>query len=224
MKITIEHDVFTATTSSLFVAERLIETIRCLQGEQKRNILKELDVYQNIDEVPKPKRVIVLTKQKQEKESDIFDTEDTSDVPEEVIKSKLPKFKPAWIEKPIDLKTQRIVRYSNPCSTLHGKCGSKCWQTELWVDTNGTMETCDCEFYEIDELKNILDTYIKEAARKSVIKPRKTHAHCSMRKLNQVAELFNRGCDNKQVSELLKISLASVSAYKSDCRRHGLLK
>lgn len=205
MKITIEHEAFTASTTSLIVAERLLETIRVLENKPKPQ--QEMPLGEPpVISAPKP---------------DIFDTDDTEDIPEEILKPSLPPFKPAWLEKHIDFNKSKIVRYSNPCSTLHGECGGKCYQTELWIETNGNLDTCDCEFYELDELKKVLDAYIKHK------KPEETNtkpkSRCSMNKLKEVADLFNRGCDNKQVAEILKLSLTSVSAYKSDCKKCGLL-
>ena len=213
MKITIEHEQINATTTSLVVAQRLLETIKELE-----NITKKFD--------PRP----CFTPQQREKydalpskkEPDIFDTKDLSDIPEEVIKPKLPPFKPAWLEKHIDFSKTKIVRYSNPCSTLHGNCGGKCYQTELWTDTDGNLDTCDCEFYELDELKSVLDAYIKNSTPKAP-KPQKHECHCSKERLQQVADLVNQGCTNKQVAERLGVSLASAATYKGDCKKLGLL-
>lgn len=55
-------------------------------------------------------------------------------------------------------------------------------------------------------------------------KPEKTKPACSLKRLQEVADVFNRGCDNKQVAEILGLTGASVSKYKTDCRKAGLLK
>lgn len=225
MKIIIEHEQINATTTSLVVAQRLLETIKELERITK---FSNIPIYQDISECPKPKadKVVLAEKYAKElpgelprKEPDIFDTKDLSDIPEEVIKQKLPPFKPAWLEKHIDFNKTKIVRYSNPCSTLHGNCGGKCYQTELWIDTNGNLDTCDCEFYELDELKSVLNAYIKNSAPKA----QKHECHCSIKRLQQVADLVNQGCTNKQVAERLGVSLASATTYKGDCKKLGLL-
>lgn len=207
MKIIIEHESFSATTTSLVVAERMLETIRLLQDAHP---IKPAAVpkYKKTD--PEPKK------------NDIFDTKDTSDIPPELIKPSLPPFRPAYLEKHIDFSRSKIVRYSNPCSTMHGECGGQCWQTELLVETGAKLEACDCEFYDLDELRGTLDAYIKITNMETTKEPRK--APCSMEKLNQIAVLFNQGCSNKQVAERLKLTLVSVSTYKSACKRFGLLE
>lgn len=214
MKIIIEHEAFTASTTSLIVAERLLETIRILEKKPKTaiEVFKDIPIYQDISECPKPKA------------DNIFDTKDISDIPEKIIKPKLPRFNPAWLEKHIDFNKSKIVRYSNPCSTLHGKCGQKCYQTELWIDTNGSLDTCDCEFYDLDELKQTLDSYIKKYSDDVLKKTKKpTHSHCSKERLQQVADLVNQGCTNKQIAERLGISPTSTATYKGDCKRLGML-
>lgn len=211
MKITIEHEQINATTTSLVVAQRLLETIKEL--ERTTIPLGKPDVItQFAKELPGelPRK-------------DIFDTKDLSDIPAEVIKTKLPPFKPAWIETPIDLKKSKIVRYSNPCSTLKGHCGTKCWQTEIWIDTNGEISTCDCEWYDLDELKSTLDAYIKDYSKSVIEKHTKYHPACSKERLNDVAVLVKQGCNNKQIAERLGLSNASVSKYKTDCKNCGLL-
>ena len=210
MKITIEHETFTASTTSLIVAERLLETIHVLERKPKTAMetFKDLPIYQDISECPKPK--------------DIFDTKDTDDVPKELLKSPTPKFNPDWCEHKIDLRKQKIVRYSNPCSILRGHNGGKVWQTELWIETKGNVSTCDCEYADLDKLKQELDAIITEKF--TIPKTEKTKPACSLKRLQEVADIFNRGCDNKQVAEILGLSGASVSKYKTDCRKAGLLK
>ncbi len=206
MKIIIEHEQITATTTSLVVAQRLLETIKEL--ERITIPLGKSDV---------------ITPPTTKAKKDIFDTKDLSDIPAEVIKPKLPPFKPDWIETPIDLKKSKIVRYSNPCSTLHGNCGKKCWQTEIWIDTNGEISTCDCEFCDLDKLKSTLDAYIKDYSKSVVKSHKKYHPACSKERLNDVAVLVKQGCTNKQIAERLGLSNASVSKYKTDCKNCGLL-
>lgn len=210
MKITIEHEQITATTTSLVLAQRLLETI------------KELDRTSN--RLGKPDIVIPAEHSIVKVDTSIFDVQDTSDIPEEVIKPKLPPFKPAWLERHIDFKKSKLCRYSNPCSALHGKCGQQCWQTELLIDTGGKLDTCDCEFYEIDELRNTLDAYIKHYSNGVLEKQKKTRPACSTKRLQEVAVLINQGCTNKQIQERLSLSYASVVKYKTDCKKAGLLK
>ena len=198
MKFTIEHELFSATTESLLVAERLIETIRVLES--------------------KPQKKVVAA------QKDIFDTEKIDDVPEELLKPVAkPKCDPAWIEHPVDLRKQKIVRYSNPCSTLCGHNGGKAWQTELLIDTDGNLSACDCEFTDLEDLHNTLKAYAKPVnfGQETKTKQKPT---CSMKRLQEVADLFNRGCDNKQVAEVLSLSRLSVSKYKNECKKAGLLK
>lgn len=221
MKITIEHESFTASTTSLIVAERLLETIRILQNKPKTaiEVFKDIPIYQDISECPKPQK-------------DIFDTTDTDDVPKNLLKSPTSKFNPDWCEHKIDLRKQKIVRYSNPCSTLHGHNGGKVWQTELWIEINGEIDTCDCEYADLDKLHEELDAIVnqktvfspKPKTEKTVNKTEKNKPACSLARLQEVADVFNRGCDNKQVAEILGLSGASVSKYKTDCRKAGLLK
>lgn len=218
MKITIEHESFTASTTSLIVAERLLETIRILQNKPKPQ--QDLQIP-----LGKPD-VISVPKQ------DIFNTTDIDDVPKELLKSPTSKFNPDWCEHKIDLRKQKIVRYSNPCSTLHGHNGGKVWQTELWIETNGEIDTCDCEYADLDKLHEELDAIVnqktvfspKPKTEKTVNKTEKNKPACSLARLQEVADVFNRGCDNKQVAEILGLSGASVSKYKTDCRKAGLLK
>lgn len=200
MKITIEHESFSATTTSLIVAEKLLETIRLLQcdTQPKRQLVKPINV-----------------------------SESKKETPPEVIKPTLPRFNPAWLEKHIDFNKSKIVRYSNPCSTMHGKCGEKCWQTELLVETGTNLDTCDCEFYDLDELRGTLDMYIKiakmEITKTETTKQSKHECHCSRKRLQHVADLVKQGCSNKQIAERLGISLTSVSTYKSDCKQLNIL-
>lgn len=211
MKITIEHETFTASTTSLIVAERLLETIRILQHKPKPQ--QDLQIP-----LGKPD-VVSVPKQ------DIFDTTDTDDVPKELLKSPTSKFNPDWCEHKIDLRKQKIVRYSNPCSTLRGHNGGKAWQTELLIDTAGKISTCDCEYADLDKLKQELGLLIAEKLTvPDIRKPEKTKPACSLKRLQEVADVFNRGCDNKQVAEILGLTGASVSKYKTDCRKAGLLK
>lgn len=232
MKIIIEHEQINATTTSLVVAQRLLETIKELEkttiplGNSDIIIPAEKSIVK-FD--PRPfftpqqrEKYDALPDKKTKKEPDIFDTKDISDIPEQIIKPKLPPFKPAWLEKHIDFNKSRIIRYSNPCSTLHGKCGGKCYQTELWTDTNGDLDTCDCEFYELDELKSVLNAYIKDSAPKAK-KANKHECHCSKERLQRVADLVNQGCTNKQIAERLGISPTSAATYKGDCKRLGML-
>lgn len=229
MKIIIEHETFNATTSSLLVAQRLLDIIRMLEDEPKTAIkeYKDIPIYQDISEVPTPKKASNI---------DIFDTKDTKDIPEKVLpkkKSKILKtsfqFNPDWIEHEIDFTKQQIVRYSNPCSTLHGHNGGKVWMTELMlIDNSGAITTCDCEFTDIDELNNTLNAIVKpidisEPDNKTEQATQKK-AVCSMGRLQEVADLFNRGCNNKQVAEILGIALTSTSKYKNEAKKAGLLK
>lgn len=209
MKIIIEHEQINATTTSLVVAQRLLETIKEL--ERITIPLGKPDIITP----PAPKFATELPGELPRK--DIFDIKGLSDIPAEVIKPKLPPFKPAWLEKHIDFNKSKIVRYSNPCSTLHGKCGQKCWQTELWTDTNGDLDTCDCEFYDLDELKSVLNAYIKDSTPKTP-KKQKHECHCSKERLQRVADLVNQGCTNKQIAERLGISPTSAATYKGDCK------
>lgn len=205
MKITIEHEQINATTISLVVAQRLLETI------------KELE--KTTMPLGKPNVIIPVEKTIAKKEPDIFDTKDTSDIPPEVIKPKMPSFDPAWCEKKLDFKKTKLVRYSNPCSTLKGKCGTKCWQTELIIDNNGEWSTCDCEFYDVDELHRILDEIVS-CTNLNVSKPK---LPCSLEKLKSIAELVNQGCTNAQVCDCLGIKPTSLYVYKNACRRMDLL-
>lgn len=217
MKITIEHELFSATTESLVVAERLIETIHLIEKKPKTAIetFKDLPIYQDISECPKPPK-------------DIFDTKNTNDVPPELLKMQFTttKFNPDWVEYKIDFRKQKIVRYSNPCSTLHGHNGGKVWQTELILDTDGEISTCDCEYRDLEKLNRELVLLIaeKESPQDTDKSKPKTKPVCSLNRLQEIADLFNRGCDNKQVSEILGLSNLTVSKYKSDCRKAGLLK
>lgn len=151
---------------------------------------------------------------------------ETTDAPDDNsdTENKLPAFIPAWIERDIDLNKNYIDRYSNPCSTLHGKCGGKCVQTEIWLRNKktGVLSVCDVEFASIDDLTTTLDPYITLSKSAAAIAASQK-LPCSRERLEQLAKLFNSNKSNAEIMEQCHISASSVATYRAAAKRCGLL-
>ncbi len=240
MKITIEHEKFTATTEDVEIAKQLFQMAGLIDaGASMKHcapISAEMDKYLSehdgeplpmtgvilMDDVPpKPKPCPTGTELKLRAKLAKNSTISKTEIP---VAPELPPFNPAWTEQHVDLDNNYLERYSNPCSTLHGKCGRKCWQTELWLRNKKTKElsVCDVEFYEMDELRGTLDPYVKYT--KSVLAVAAANKlPCSQQRLEQIAELFNAGKSDNEIMEILHLSINSVKTYRAAAKRSGLL-
>lgn len=153
----------------------------------------------------------------------ISETE-TVDPPVAKSTNELPPFNPLWTAANVDLDKNYLQQYSNPCSTLHGNCGGKCVQTELWLRNKktGNLSVCDAEFKTIDELRKTLDPYVKLAARANAA-AQSRKLPCSRERLEQLAKLFNAGKTDAEIMEQYHISANSAKTYRAAAKRCGLL-
>lgn len=208
MKITIEHEKFTATTDDFDVARQLCQMAGLLSSPATRK--------EKLVRVPKPADVPATEIVKPATPPPTDETVDTET---------LPPFNPAWTEHDVDFDKNYLEQYSNPCSTMCGQCGNACIQTELWLrDKNtGELSVCDVEFYTRDELRATLEPYIALAKREMAAAAAKK-LPCSMERLKQIAKLFNAGASDDEIMEQLHISQNSVKTYRAAARRTGLLK
>lgn len=252
MKITIEHEKFTATTEDVEIAKQLCQMAGLIDaGVSMKHcapISAEMDKYLSehdgeplpmtgaivADDVPpKPKIRGKMSKEYFDALKKHYGIKETTPPPAKTstiskmeipAAPDLPPFNPAWTEQHVDLDNNYLERYSNPCSTLHGKCGGKCWQTEIWLRNKktGALSVCDVEFASIDDLTATLDPYIalsKSAA--AVVASQKLP--CSRERLEQLAKLFNAGKSNTEIMEQCHISASSVATYRAAAKRCGLL-
>ena len=243
MKITIEHEKFTATTEDVEIAKQLCQMAGLIDaGVSMKHcapISAEMDKYLSehdgeplpmtgaiiTDDVPQtPKKTKSFLEHCLEQQKAKIHKKSTISKMEIPAAPDLPPFNPAWTEQHVDLDNNYLERYSNPCSTLHGKCGGKCWQTELWLRNKKTKElsVCDVEFYEMDELRGTLDPYVKYT--KSVLAVAAANKlPCSRQRLEQIAGLFNAGKSDNEIMETLHLSINSVKTYRAAAKRCGLL-
>lgn len=175
MKITIEHEKFTATTEDVEIAKELFQMASLIDaGASMKHcapISAEMDKYLSehdgeplpmtgvilMDDVPpKPKPIPtgteLKTRGKMSKEH--FDTlkkyygiKETTPPPAETTDAQnaLPPFNPLWTAADVDFGKNYLQQYSNPCSTLHGNCGGECVQTELWLRNKKTGNLSVCD-------------------------------------------------------------------------------
>lgn len=206
MKITIEHEKFTATTDDFDVARQLCQMAGLLSSHATRK--------EKLVRVPKPADVPSAEIVKPATPPPVDDADEP-----------LLPFNPAWTEHDVDFDKNYLEQYSNPCSTMCGQCGNACIQTELWLrDKNtGELSVCDVEFYTRDELRATLEPYIALAKREIAAAAAKK-LPCSMERLKQIAKLFNAGASDDEIMEQLHISQNSVKTYRAAARRTGLLK
>lgn len=210
MKITIEHEKFTATTDDFDVARQLCQMAGL------------------IDSVSAPAEIVIngaANEKPTQEQRKPQHTKPATPPPVADTNEPLPPFNPAWTEHDVDFDKNYLEQYSNPCSTMCGQCGDACIQTELWLrDKNtGELSVCDVEFYTRDELRATLEPYIALAKREMAAAAAKK-LPCSMERLKQIAKLFNAGTSDDEIMEQLHISQNSVKTYRAAARRTGLLK
>lgn len=254
MKITIEHEKFTATTEDVGIAKELFQMASLIDaGASMKHcapISAEMDKYLSehdgeplpmtgmilMDDVPpKPKPIPTDTELKTRGKisKEYFDTlkkhygiKETTPPPAETTDAQnaLPPFNPLWTAADVDFGKNYLQQYSNPCSTLHGNCGGKCVQTELWLRNKrtGNLSVCDVEFATLDELRATLDPYVKLAAAANAAK-QSQKLPCSRERLEQLAKLFNTGKSDAEIIEQCHISASSVATYRAAAKRCGLL-
>lgn len=218
MKITIEHEKFTATTDDFNIARQLCQMAGLIDAESTPGAIIINDLPADKSTPEQHKKIATALKSRLTKPATPPPTDETEDA------ETLPPFDPAWTEHDVDLDKNYLEQYSNPCSTLCGQCGDACVQTELWLrdKSTGKLSVCDVEFYTRDDLRATLEPYIALAKRKLAARVAK-NLPCSMERLKQIAEMYNAGQSDDEIMERLHLSANSIKTYRNAAKRVGLL-
>lgn len=148
---------------------------------------------------------------------------------------------PLWLSKQITWADYWVYQYSNPVSTLHGHCGEKCVQTELWLvhRRTGRGLFVDAEFANTDAVKDFLDPRVELAKADNIYPldqidaelagggsdddtPKKSRDCGALTRF--VAAYKKYGGDTDQImAEMGFASKQSVYSYKNKAKSQGLL-
>lgn len=149
---------------------------------------------------------------------------------------------PIWLSQTINWSEYWVYDYSNPVTTLNGKCGRKCAQTEIWLvhRRKYKLSLVDAEFASVATMHDFLGP-LKELAKENKIQPlevideelagkdKKQRDACRIAKQQSKFGLFLE-CydlfhgDPVKISEKMGITKQSVYAYKNKAKTMGVLK
>lgn len=149
---------------------------------------------------------------------------------------------PIWLSQTINWSEYWVYDYSNPVTTLNGKCGRKCAQTEIWLvhRRKYKLSLVDAEFASVATMHDFLGP-LKELAKENKIQPlevideelagkdKKQRDACRIAKQQSKFGLFLE-CydlfhgDAVKISEKMGIAKQSVYAYKNKAKTMGVLK
>lgn len=149
---------------------------------------------------------------------------------------------PIWLSQTINWSEYWVYDYSNPVTTLNGKCGRKCAQTEIWLvhRRKYKLSLVDAEFASVATMHEFLGP-LKELAKENKIQPlevideelagkdEKQRNACRIAKQQSKFGLFLE-CydlfhgDPVKISEKMGITKQSVYAYKNKAKTMGVLK